>query len=169
MHEFETRVRAYCESKPYTRVIDLHSDGVNHAHKIKLTTELPDIVIDVATDAAANLRAALDQMGAAAAVAGGVANPKRSQFPIADSESDLRDGVIGRGNCKHLPDEILSLFVSFKPYKGGNNAIWAINKIANGTKHALLVPVDAQVGHSVYNLVATGGGLVSIGSPWDYA
>jgi hypothetical protein len=42
---------------------------------------------------------------------------------------------------KDVPLEIHVLFERFKPYKGGNNALWALNYLAGVQKHALLVPV----------------------------
>ena len=65
--------------------------------------------------------------------------PKRTQFPIGDDLSGLNN-LIGRNVSKDLPDEIVTLFRSFKPYKGGNDAIWALNKLANA-KHTSLIPV----------------------------
>lgn len=36
--------------------------------------------------------------------------------------------------------EVLDLFRRFKPYKGGNNILWALNKLCNSKKHCALVP-----------------------------
>jgi hypothetical protein len=41
-----------------------------------------------------------------------------------------------------LPPEIRDLFEGFKPYKGGNNALWALNEMANAPKHMTLYPVS---------------------------
>jgi hypothetical protein len=46
-----------------------------------------------------------------------------------------------KGRSKDLPSEIAALFRSFEPYEGGNNAIWALNRLCNHGKHKLLVPV----------------------------
>jgi hypothetical protein len=46
-----------------------------------------------------------------------------------------------KGACKDLPTEITALFVSFKPCKGGNNALWALNELANTPKHKMLIPI----------------------------
>jgi hypothetical protein len=42
------------------------------------------------------------------------------------------------GRTKQLPEEIRALFRTLKPYRGGNNALWALNEIDNADKHALL-------------------------------
>jgi hypothetical protein len=77
------------------------------------------------------LRSALDQAGAACAVLTGKTNPKKSYFPFADSGPELTKVIKGR--CKDLPGEIISLFRSFQPYQGGNDPLWAMNKIAANT------------------------------------
>ena len=41
-----------------------------------------------------------------------------------------------------MPPEILALFRAFKPYKGGNDALWALNKLCNAKKHCALIPFD---------------------------
>jgi hypothetical protein len=109
-------------------------------------------------DAAANLRAVLDQTGYATAVLGGKNRPKNSLFPIADDEPGLKV-LIGRKRSKDLPPEILDLFCGFKPYKGGNDAIWALNKLANSKKHVSLVPV--QLG------AAWAGGKMTLRDPGE--
>jgi hypothetical protein len=47
----------------------------------------------------------------------------------------------GRKAYKHLPAEILTLFLSYKPYNGPDNILWAVNKICNTKKHCALIPL----------------------------
>jgi len=54
-----------------------------------------------------------------------------------------------KGACKDLPAEITSLLISFKPYKGGNNALWAMNELCNSPKHKLLYPVSLAGGQTI--------------------
>ncbi len=82
----------------------------------------------------------MDQTGYAAAVASGKTSPKKTQFPISDSLTELENLIVGRKVCKDIPDEIVSLFRSFKPCKGGNDTLWTLNQLRNSA-HTSLVPV----------------------------
>ena len=117
--------------------------GLREFSKIKFPS-VPEQLADIASEAANSLRSALDRTGYATAVASGKTNPKKAYFPIADSEAQLKD-VIDR-RCTDLPKNIVALFRTFKPYKGRNDLLWALNRIANTNKHCRLVPVDLFVG-----------------------
>ena len=58
-------------------------------------------------------------------------------FPLAIQNADVQAAL--RSKCKHVPDEIKSLFCSFKPYKRGNPPLWALNRLCNASKHRDLV------------------------------
>jgi hypothetical protein len=47
---------------------------------------------------------------------------------MGPTEDAVRNNA--KGGCKDLPAEITMLFEGFKPYKGGNNALRALNEIA---------------------------------------
>jgi hypothetical protein len=66
---------------------------------------------------------------------------------MGPTETDMLNN--SKGACKDLPSEIRSLFEGFKPYKGGNNALWALNELANTPKHKMLLPL-AIGGAGVY-------------------
>jgi hypothetical protein len=142
----KTEIETFLDAHPYARIVEPHADGFNEAYKIKLTSPVPDQLGDLTVEIAEGLRAALDKAGFAAAVASGNQRLKGTYFPIADSPEQLETDVIGRGRCKDLPPEILNLFRSFKPYKNGNFAVWAVNLIANGSKHRILNAVGIGVG-----------------------
>ncbi len=133
------RIEVFFKKAPYRTVVELDADGVTQLHKFKFTKRLSESCVHSATEALEALRFALDQIGYATAVASGAVLPKRTQFPIGDDEAGLAN-LIKRNVSKDLPKEILALFVSFKPYKGGNDAIWALNKLRNAG-HTTLLPV----------------------------
>lgn len=133
------RLNRFFQKTPYREVIDLDTDGITKLYKFKFTKRLPESCAHSAAEALEALRSTLDQTGFAAAVASGLTAPKRTQFPIGDDLVGL-ENLIKRKVAKDLPQEILTLFRSFNPYKGGNNPIWALNKLANA-KHTSLIPV----------------------------
>jgi hypothetical protein len=133
------RIETFFKKAPYSRVIELDTDGVTQLHKFKFTQRLPESCVLSATEALEALRSTLDQTGYAAAVAAGKSSPKKTQFPIGDDAAGL-ENLVKRKVAADLPDEILALFLSFKPYKGGNDLIWALNKLRN-TTHTTLISV----------------------------
>jgi hypothetical protein len=143
------RIDTFIKKAPCHRVVELDADGITKIHKFKFTKRIPASCTHSAAEALEALRSALDQIGYAAAIASGKDAPKKTQFPIGDDVDGLAN-VINRKVANDLPAEILALFVSFKPYKGGNNAVWALNKLRNAT-HTSLIPVA----------IASGGMFVS--------
>jgi hypothetical protein len=136
----EKRIHTFLKKRPYERVEDEDSEGVV-THAMKFTRDFPDSWADAAVEALEALRSSLDQTGYAAALLGGVSEPKHAYFPMADTATGL-DGVV-KGRCKDLPSEISALFREFDAYQGGNYALWALNKLCNANKHRLLMPIGA--------------------------
>jgi hypothetical protein len=140
----DAQIQSFFNKKPYASVVEADAQGINNIHKIKIINPIPDALIDETVGAAEELRSALDQAVYATIVATGKTS-RNIFFPIASSETDL-DSVIKRG--KDIPPDIVTLCRSFKPYKGGNDLIWALNETRNGTTHRLLVPVGVAIGNS---------------------
>ena len=85
------------------------------------------------------------------------------------SENTQRDAEsLRRHACKHLPEAIFDLMVSFRPYEDGDRALWAINKITNTKKHQIIVPVCVQSGGTTFNGRVSGGWSSGHGG-WDSA
>ncbi|MGH7636130.1 MAG: hypothetical protein ACREOK_00645, partial [Gemmatimonadaceae bacterium] len=97
--------------------------------KVKLVGRLPESLDVTMAETFEHLRHALDIACHATARTSARPRPKKTHFPFADNPADL-EGIIRR-NSKHLPDEIIAVARSLKPYKGGNDALWAVNKAAN--------------------------------------
>ena len=71
-----------------------------------------------------------------------------------------------KGGCKDLPPEIVALFVSFHPYKGGNDTLWALNELWKIPTHKILKPSPAALqGIFLHVFEATLVGDVSVDAP----
>jgi hypothetical protein len=140
----KSRITKFRKKEPYTRVIETDTDGVTQLHKIKLTRKLPDSFTHNVVEVVEALRSALDQAASATAIASGIPEPRSSYFPIAGTASDLENVI--QGNCKDVPPDIVTLFRTFQPYKGGNDLIWALNRFRNINIHRVLVPVGTASG-----------------------
>jgi hypothetical protein len=154
---------AFHRKNPYRRIAEVDLDTL--MHKIRLSRPIPIGCIDAATEAIEALRSALDQIGYAAAIASGARLPKKTSFPFADAVGNLQNA---RGWAKDLPDEVWTVFCGFRPYKGGNDALWSLNKLCNLGKHAMFAAFSVSSGGID---VQSGSGPVTILRPsiWDSA
>jgi hypothetical protein len=146
----ERQIRAYFAEKPYDLVRDLDpADQTYQRLKLKFSKRLPESCTLLAAETLEALRFSLDLAGYAAAVLSGKTDPKRTQFPISDSPEELDNLIVGRKACRDIPEPIVTLFRSFKPYKGADNPLWALNKLRNN-------------GHKKLSPVQLGGSIISV-------
>ena len=169
IRELELEINAFFNTSPFTKVIELEKNGSEEVHKIKFVKPMPVALSGIAFDAVNNLRSALDQAGFAVALAAGK-NGKNAHFPFGDNLTEVRGRI--RRRSKDIPIEIFDVMAAFKPYKGGNDLLWALNKLCNTNKHEIVVPVatvSAGVhGKSVsYRPVTTGGTITFQPLIWD--
>jgi hypothetical protein len=136
--DLDDTIWKYRSTYPPDLVTELDPGGLTQSIKLRFTKSFPQSWTDSAVDALVALRSALDQAAFAAAKVSGNKRPKKTQFPIADSFNAL-DSLISRV-CKDVPVAIVRLFRQFKPYKGGNDTLWILNKLRNSL-HTDLVPV----------------------------
>jgi hypothetical protein len=148
IRDLEGEIEHFMQEKPWSNVVEKDANGIDNVHKVRFTARLSEDLSHIIFEAANNLRAALDQIGFAVATAAGKSDPKSCKFPMGPTEADMRNNA--KGGCKDLPTDVVTLFESFKPYKGGNDALWALNELANGPKHKLLKPV--AVGGAAFSI-----------------
>jgi hypothetical protein len=160
--DFKRQVLEFSENDPCTQLIELDADTGERVLKYKLVKSMPDDLIGLATEIVNHLRSALDQAVFAF-------NPDRrirgQYFPFASDETHFENAV--RGRCKYLPQEIVDLIRRSKPYKGGNNTLWALNQLSGTSKHGFLTPIG-MVGRSIFHRYTKVSGGVSLNSPhWN--
>lgn len=166
--DLERQIETLVHDDSRAYVIEKDADGVTNIHKIRFTRWLPDDASSILFDIATNLRAVLDQTAYAAALASGKTSPKNTLFPFAATE----DQINSRGKSNDVPTEILSLFCTFKPYKGGNNTLWALNRLCNAKKHCALVPISTgfkRISFAASSETGMGGLDQNFPTRWDPA
>jgi hypothetical protein len=131
--------------------------------KVKFTKPLPYSLRGIAFDAAGNLRSSLDRAGFAVAVAAGTKGGK-AHFPFGGNLGDVH--AKAKGGSRDIPKEVFDAMVACKPYKGGNDTLWAINRLCNTSKHEILVPLGAESGGFTMQPTVMKGPL-SITNRWD--
>lgn len=165
IRDLDSRIEKFFKKQPHKRAVDLDADGLTELHKVKLTKPVPAQFSDRTAETIEALRSALDQTGYAVAILAGAVEPKSAYFPIAETDTGLE--MVIKGRCKDLPPDIVSFFRSFKPYKGGNDPIWTLNRASTVAKHRALI----RVGMSVLKISVNSPSLLmgrSIPAPkWD--
>ena len=139
------RFLTFLDKVSHTQVIEQHPNGRDSVVKIVFNMRIPVGFDETAYMAIDAIRSALDQTGYAAAVAGGKVKPKKAYFPIADSPSELEGNITKRRICADIPDEVVAVFRSFSPYKGGNDTLWALNKLRQAF-HTSIIPTMMSAG-----------------------
>jgi len=154
--DLDREVMTFLNTNPYAIVQEPDAQGrPNHVtHKIKLVRDLPPDLPEIVGDAAVNLRAALDRAGFEIAVAAGKTNPRNTYFPIYQSEIEFEKSA--RGLCKDIPDEIFAFIRELKPYKGANDFLYALNRIAVADKHTIVTAMSASAIQTAGKFSSTG-------------
>lgn len=163
--ELKATADAFFNDRPYETFAEPDSDGIHNRIKVRFAKPIPESMQGAAFDAVNNLRASLDQAGFAIGRAAGKRG-KQAHFPFGDSLANAKS--LARRGSKDIPDNIFAVMIAFKPYKGGNDLLWALNKLANANKHEILVPVGAFVGKATVE-AARWSGRLRMPPVWDSA
>jgi hypothetical protein len=159
--EFNSMEQDYLKKACSGIITEAEATSGEKAVKLRFSKSLPLEIASVVSDAANNLRDSLDHMGYATAQAATKgSNPKHTSFPFASSAAQLEQSVKGRAN--DVPPDILTLFRNLKPYKGGDDELYALNTIANANKHQLLRPMALSTGSFSMSLGKVSGGAMGI-------
>jgi hypothetical protein len=106
----------------------------------------PEVLSLIIGDALFNLRSALDHLAQQFYLLGsGTTTPSaRTQFPICESAKEYADQSPNR--LKGMRQDAVDFIDATKPYKGGNDELWRLNKLNNIDKHRLLITVGGSFG-----------------------
>jgi hypothetical protein len=137
----DAEIQAFNATEPHERMVETDPEGLVQEHTVKLTRPLPESLAGLTQEATIALRAALDQAVFAASKAVGSRRLMDTCFPIAEGAGQL-DKVMEE-KCKGVPPEIAAIIRDIKPFKGGNDLIWALAAIAAADKYTLIVPVGS--------------------------
>lgn len=166
--DLEREVVAFLGEDPYRQVIEIDPDNAEQVlHKFKLVKSFDDLPIpEIIGDIVSNLRAALDH-AAYAVAATRCAKPRKAYFPFSGDEDGLENSL--HGFCKDVPAGMYPLLRSFKPYKGGNRLLAALQALRNADNHAVLTPFGTDFDRPFTSVKTTGYGsmIVPEHSTWD--
>src|SRR5271163_1693172 len=127
--ELYWEVVQFRQSNPYEEITEPHPDKAGHiVRKIKLTGDIPESTVNIAREIIQGLRSSLDNAVFDIALTTGTTDPQSAAFPFAGDVSKMANAL---GRCQDDPPPIHSLLCGFQPYEGGNDFLWALNKLSN--------------------------------------
>jgi hypothetical protein len=143
IEEIDVLSRGFIESDPYAFVVEDDPLYPTHnLHFLRLTKPLPFRVSGLAGDALVNLRNALDHAGYFIAIASGKSG-KNAHFPFGEDAIDL--DAKRKHRSKDIPKEMFDFMAALKPYRGGNDALWTLNKLSGLKKHEPLLRAEPHI------------------------
>lgn len=142
--EVQARIKAFLQTPPYpiTTFKEVDATGMRESLKVKLTNPIPSGIATVVGDAANNLRSALDHLACCLAIKNGATNVSGTYFPFAGDKLEFELPGTQR-KIKRLAPEARDLVIALQPYKGGNDFLWSLSKVASLDKHQSLIAVAA--------------------------
>jgi hypothetical protein len=163
--ELKSEVSIFSKLNPFIEFVEHDANTGEQIFKVKLTKPMPHLLSAIAIEAIGHLRAALDQAGHSVALAAGK-NGRKGHFPFG---STLDEALSCKNfKCKDIPQDIFDVMISYKPFKGGNDLLWGLNKLSNLYKHEIVVPlITFSSGLTVVK--GSMSGPATLGLKWDQA
>ena len=141
--KFDREYGAYRLSGPVAKILEDDTKANEKILKLKLIKPVPDSLRTIAFDAVNNLRSVLDQATYAVCMAAG-GKGKDTYFPFGDTPAEVKSRHAQAS--KEIPAPMFAFMESLKPYKGGDDLLWSLNKLCNTEKHRFLVPFAIKSG-----------------------
>ncbi|MCU1309990.1 MAG: hypothetical protein JWO20_1115 [Candidatus Angelobacter sp.] len=151
---FERSANRFFQNTKPTIVREPEPDGIHELHKIRYRKKLPATLTQKTISATENLRSALDLLATEVMRLKDAGHNGKIYFPFCKASKDLKSRL-NSGSCNPLPDDIKTLFASYEPYAGGSDLLWAINELANTSKHNDIVHVGFKSGIAMPELETT--------------
>lgn len=128
--------------KPFTN--DDRATG-ERVYKLRIVADIPDEAETLATDIITNLRGGLDKAMNAATKALGQSSPKYTNFPHAPDEKQLKGQLASdRGLFRDIPAELHPYIMGLRPYRGGNELLYAFMRRSNPAKHENILTLETR-------------------------
>ncbi len=129
------------DGHPYIITREVYNkDPTQECFKVKIikcqSEEFPIIVGDVIH----NLRSALDHLICALALLNGATNTRSLYFPVGRNKAHFEHPRTQK-KIKGLSQDAVEMIHALKPYKGGNDLLWALHECSIIDKHNSLISI----------------------------
>ncbi|MFZ0694949.1 MAG: hypothetical protein WAN51_12530, partial [Alphaproteobacteria bacterium] len=139
----ESKINGWLNDSPYTLFGDLESQPGKKILRLRNVKAIPAIINAEAGVIIHSIRSSLDILAVALAERNGATDPKDVYFPVSASHAAFLDTGRGGGmkKIKRLSVADCAVIENLKPYKGGNNYLFALHDVDVTRKHRRLVSV----------------------------
>lgn len=129
--DVDVAIREFGNSHVIVR--EMEPDGIHEAIKLRIAP-IPEMLPVVIGEAIFQLRSTLDILAWHLAKMAGAKSLDRVYFPIAKS-LEIFESKSFQGKIKEFSPEALDFIRGLRPYKGGNDLLWALHDIRNKDTH----------------------------------
>ena len=143
VNDLETEIKRFFADEPWTTIVEPNVERTEYVHKFRFTKLFDPGLKAIASEAANNLRHALDHVVAECTRLNGAQQIKGAYFPFGSTAAKL-DEILTKKKLSRVPPEVLAYFRVLNPYKGGNDRLYALSQISGRNKHWSLTPVFTQ-------------------------
>lgn len=144
--DLQRGVHSFLESHPYRVGIKRNPQTLQLIYYLVDVRPTPEVFSLMAGDAIQNLMSALDHLAyqlICTDTGDRPPSPGRIYFPIADTRDKYESTK--RGKIQGASAETIGAIDALKPYKGGNDLLWMLQRLNNVDKHRLLITVGSRL------------------------
>ena len=138
IEELHKALGAFWNRNPYDFRWEDDPVRQERAYYLNKVQQIPIGVVAIVGDALHNMRSALDHLAYQLVLAAGNIPERATAFPIAESSVKYASAAY-RHKLKGMAQPAINAIDALKPYKGGNDLLWQLNKLNNVDKHRLLI------------------------------
>jgi len=143
IEDLQAAINAF--SDPYSVIAKIDPQTSELVYYLESFKPIPDTIPLICGDAIHNLMSALDHLAYRVVMIDTNGCPPKEfgiYFPIGDSAKHY-ESRRGR-KVEGARPETLAAFDALKPYKGGNDLLWALHRLDNIDKHRLVLTITGQ-------------------------
>jgi hypothetical protein len=153
----EVAIRRFFDSNPLRQEEVIYPERGEVEYKVFLDRPLDIEIVGLMHNAVHDLRSALDYLACCEARRNGHSNVSQTYFPFGKTKDIFESPEVQR-KVKKLSAEAITCINALKPYKGGNDLLYAIHELDLAEKHTKLLPVGIVTPAMGLNLSLPGAG-----------
>ncbi len=146
LEELQKEIDTFFKLQPYKISTKRDPQTKRLIYYLTDVMSVPDKIALISGDIVQNLRSALDHLAYGLFIKenNGTVSARHIYFPIENDFQTYENEKLRK--TKGISSEKVKLIDSTRPYKGGNDLLWAIATLNNTDKHRLLITVGSTFG-----------------------
>jgi hypothetical protein len=160
IYELNIKIRALFARHPYEIVSKVNPEGTEETWRFNTAGAVPAELAVITGEILHNLRSALDNLTCATAFQH-KGSTSGTYFPFGATAQIFEEEIARK--CKKLPVAATDMIRALKPYKGGNDLLWAIHAANITDKHVDLIAVNFRTIITLETLIFTEGAPIIVG------